>query len=80
MDRPEALDLFRSSVADILGVEPAEIELSRSWDDYEIDSLGLTEIALLLTDTFEVHLPDVDPEEFETVGQAFELVTRALRI
>lgn len=80
MDRPQALELFRVSVADILGVEPAEIVLSRSWDDYEIDSLGLTEIALLLTDTFEVQLPDVDPEEFETVGQAFELITRALKI
>ncbi len=69
---------FAETVADILGIEPAEVRPERTWDELDADSLALTEIALVLDDAFSIRLPDVDPEEMQTVGDALGLVERAV--
>ena len=43
-------------------------------EDLDADSLAVVEISLALNDAFSIKLPEVDPEQLQTVGQAFELV------
>ncbi len=76
---PEELRrVFAETVAEILGIEPAEVRPERSWDELDADSLALTEISLLLDDAFGIRLPDVEPEDMRTVGDALALVERAI--
>ncbi len=65
-------------MAEILGIEPDEVTPERSWDELDADSLALTEISLLLDDAFGIRLPDVDPADMQTVGDALALVERAV--
>lgn len=77
-DPEELRRAFAETVAEILGIEPAEVRPERSWDELDADSLALTEISLLLDDAFGIRLPDVDPEDMLTVGDALALVERAV--
>ena len=43
-------------------------------EDLDADSLAVVEITLALNDAFSIKIPDVDPEDLTTVGQAFDLV------
>jgi len=76
---PEQLrQAFTETVAEILGLEPAEVRPERTWDELHADSLALTEISLILDDAFGIRLPDVDPADMQTVGDALALVERAV--
>lgn len=76
---PEELPrAFAETVAEILGVDPAEVRPERTWEELDADSLAMTEISLLLDDAFSIRLPDVDPDEMRTVGDALALVERAV--
>ncbi|HLI53248.1 MAG TPA: acyl carrier protein [Acidimicrobiales bacterium] len=75
MDRDQALSTFQECVAEVLDIAPEEVRLDARWrDDLDADSLAVVEITLALNDAFSIKIPDVDPEQLETVGQAFELV------
>jgi acyl carrier protein len=75
MDREEALAIFRDCVAEVLDIEPAEVQLGARWrEDLDADSLAVVEITLALNDAFAIKIPDVDPEQLTTVLQAFDLV------
>jgi acyl carrier protein len=75
MDRREAFDTFRQCVAEVLDIEPADVRAeARLREDLDADSLAVVEITLALNDAFSIKIPDVDPEELVTVGQAFDLV------
>ncbi len=77
--QPEDLrQAFAETVAEILGIDPAEVRADRTWDELDADSLALTEISLMLDDAFGIRLPDVDPEQMRTVGDALALVERAV--
>lgn len=77
-DPDELRRAFAETVAEILGVDAGEIRPERTWDELDADSLALTEISLLLDDAFSIRLPDVDPDEMRTVGDALALVERAV--
>jgi len=77
-DPEELRQAFAETVAEILGVEPSDIRPERTWDELDADSLALTEISLVLDDAFGIRLPDVDPAEMQTVGDALALVERAV--
>jgi acyl carrier protein len=75
MDRQKALRTFQGCVAEVLDIEPDEVELDSRWrEDLDADSLAVVEITLALNDAFSIKIPDVDPEQLVTVGQAFEIV------
>ncbi len=75
MDREQALTTFRDCVAEVLDIEPAEVVLDARWrEDLDADSLAVVEITLALNDAFSFKFPEVDPEQIQTVGQAFDLV------
>lgn len=77
-DPEELRRAFAETVAEILGIEPSEVRPERTWDELDADSLALTEISLVLDDAFSIRLPDVDPDEMRTVGDALALVQRAV--
>jgi len=77
-DPEELRQAFAETVAEILGVEPSDIRPERTWDELDADSLALTEISLVLDDAFGIRLPDVDPADMQTVGDALALVERAV--
>jgi len=77
-DPQELRRVFSETVGEILGIDPSEVRGDRTWDELDADSLALTEISLLLDDAFGIRLPDVDPEDMRTVGDALALVEQAV--
>ena len=81
MDREQALATFQDCVAEVLDIEPSEVVLPARWrEDLDADSLAVVEITLALNDAFSFKLPEVDPEQIQTVGQAFDLVRGLLGV
>jgi acyl carrier protein len=75
MDRAQAFVTFQESIAEVLDIEPAEVVVEARWrEDLDADSLAVVEITLALNDAFSIKLPDVDPAQFQTVGQAWAVV------
>jgi len=75
MDRAHAFETFQSCVAEVLDIEPADVVADARWtEDLDADSLAVVEITLALNDAFSIKIPDVEPTDIETVGQAFDLV------
>jgi acyl carrier protein len=75
MDRGEAFNTFQDCVAEVLDIEPSEVRSDARWrEDLDADSLAVVEITLALNDAFSIRIPDVDPDQLTTVGQAFDLV------
>jgi len=81
VDRESAYKAFQECVAEVLDVEPERVVPSALWDkDLGADSLAVIEITLALNDVFSVKLPDFEPEDARTVGDAFELVATTLDV
>ncbi|MDQ2725061.1 MAG: acyl carrier protein [Actinomycetota bacterium] len=75
MDRDEAFSTFQGCVAEVLDIGPSEVKPEARWrEDLDADSLAVVEITLALNDAFSIKIPDVDPDQLVTVGQAFDLV------
>jgi acyl carrier protein len=65
--------------AEQAGVEPAQVTIQHHFvNDLNFDSLDKVEFAMKVEDEFEVHVPDEELEAVQTVGDATELVKRAL--
>jgi acyl carrier protein len=65
--------------AEALGLDPAEISPSSTWDELGADSLERVELSLMIEDAFDVRLPeDAEPEEMATPGLVAGLVEKAL--
>jgi acyl carrier protein len=81
MERAQAFTTFKDSVAEVLDIEPSEVVVDARWrEDMDADSLAVVEITLALNDAFSIKLPDVEPENMQTVGQAWEIVARLLGV
>jgi acyl carrier protein len=81
MDRGEAFDSFRQCVAEVLDIEPEDVRADARWrEDLDADSLAVVEITLALNDAFSIKIPEVDPEQLTTVGQAFDLVVELVGV
>jgi acyl carrier protein len=81
VDRESAYKTFQECVADVLDVEPDRVVPTARWDkDLAADSLAVIEITLALNEAFAVKLPDFEPEEVRTVGDAFELVATTIGV
>jgi acyl carrier protein len=81
MDRGQAYSTFQDCVAEVLDIEPAEVRPDARWrEDLDADSLAVVEITLALNDAFTIKIPDVDPQDLTTVGQAFDLVAQLVGV
>jgi acyl carrier protein len=75
MDRGQALTTFVDCVAEVLDVGPEDLRPDARWrEDLDADSLAVVEITLALNDAFSIRIPDIEPGQMTTVGQAFDLV------
>ena len=75
MDPSEAFSTFQRCVAEVLDVEPELIQPDVRWrEGLDADSLAVVEIVLALNDTFSIKIPDFEPAQLETVGQAYAIV------
>ena len=81
MERAEAYGTFQECVAEVLDIEPSTVVPEARWrEDLDADSLAVVEITLALNDAFSIKLPDVEPDNLATVGQAFELVASVIGV
>lgn len=56
---------------------PEEItDASRFTEDLDFDSIDLVEMVMDLETAFDIEIPDAEAEQFKTVGQVVEYVTR----
>lgn len=60
------------------GAEPSEVRLEATWDELDVDSLDLVELAQIVEDEYGVELRESEMEEMKTVGDAVELVAARL--
>ena len=75
LGRNEVFATFQGCVAEVLDIDPAQVVPEARWaEDLDADSLAVVEITLALNDAFSIKIPDVDPEQLTTVGQAFDIV------
>ncbi|MDP8992381.1 MAG: acyl carrier protein [Actinomycetota bacterium] len=81
MDRDSAYETFRNCVAEVLDIDPALVTPEARWDkDLNADSLAVIEITLALNEAFSVKLPDFEPGDVQTAGDAFEVVAQTAGI
>jgi acyl carrier protein len=79
--RDEAFERFQGVIAEVLDVEPGTVVPEAKWEqDLDADSLAVVEITLALADEFSIKIPDVEPEDLQTVGQAFDLVASLIGV
>lgn len=57
------------------GPEPGDVKLEARFEDLEVDSLDLAELAQIAEDEFGVKIESSDVEGLKTVGDAVELVS-----
>jgi acyl carrier protein len=57
------------------GPDPSQITLSATFEELDIDSLDLVELAQIVEDEYGVVLKGEDMKELKTVGDAIELIT-----
>ena len=80
MDRPEILSLVRERLAEILGIEPTDINEGDSFgDDLEADSLALIELVEAIEEelaerTVGFRIDDEDLEDLRTVRDAVDYI------
>ncbi len=60
------------------GAEESAINPDATWDDLDIDSLDLVELAQIIEDEYGVALREADMEQMKTVGDAVEMVASRL--
>ena len=81
MERAEAYGTFQECVAEVLDIESSAVVPEARWrEDLDADSLAVVEITLALNDAFSIKLPDVEPDNLATVGQAFDLVASVIGV
>jgi acyl carrier protein len=84
MGRPEVLDLIKDRLADILEIEPSQIQEGDSFaDDLDADSLALIELVEALEEELSersvgFRIEDEDLEDLKSVRDAVDYVVARL--
>ena len=60
------------------GAEESEISPNATWDELDVDSLDLVELAQIVEDEYGVELRESDMEQMKTVGDAVAMVAERL--
>ena len=69
------LDKLRSIIAEVLTIEPGEInENSGFVDDLGCDSLDLFQIIMGIEEEFDIEIPQEEAEKITTVGDAVNAI------
>lgn len=60
------------------GVEPSEINRDAAFEQLDVDSLDLVELAQIVEDEYGVQLKSEDMQNLRTVGDALDLISSRL--
>jgi acyl carrier protein len=60
------------------GEERENVSLTARFEDLDVDSLDLVELAQIVEDEYGVEVKDADLDKVETVGDVVELVSQRL--
>jgi acyl carrier protein len=60
------------------GVEPSEIKPDAAFEQLDVDSLDLVEMAQIVEDEYGVQIKSEDMPNLKTVGDAVDLITARL--
>lgn len=70
-------DRVKKIIVDHLGVGTDEVTKQASFvEDLGADSLDLVELVMVAEDEFEIEIPDLDAEEWVTVGDAVSYIEK----
>jgi acyl carrier protein len=61
------------------GEEPENVKLDSRFEDLDVDSLDLVELAQVIEDEYEIEVSDAEMEKIETVRDVVEFVTARQR-
>jgi len=79
VDRDAAFEKFRACAVEVLQVAPEQVTPeARFADDLDADSLDLVELVMSLEEAFDITVDESELDGIETVGQAYELITKKL--
>lgn len=79
MNRDDILNAIREASVEVLSVEAAQVTETASFaDDLDADSLDLVELVMAIEDRLNVEIGEEDLSEIRTVGDAVDLVQRAV--
>jgi acyl carrier protein len=70
-------DQIEQRVVDALvtfGAEPDSISRDAGWEQLDVDSLDLVELAQIVEEDFQVQMREEDLKDIRTVGQAIDFV------
>ncbi len=74
----EVLAGIREIVEEVAGVDPATIEMGKSFtDDLDVDSLSMVEGVGAAEERFSIKIPDDEVTKMETVGDAVNFIVSA---
>ena len=74
----EVLAGIREIVEEVAGVDPATIEMGKSFtDDLDVDSLSMVEVVVAAEERFGVKIPDDEVTKMATVGDAVNFIVSA---
>jgi len=74
----EALETRVTEALVEFGAEASAINPDATWDELDVDSLDLVELAQIIEDEYGVELREADMEKMKTVGDAVEMVAARL--
>jgi acyl carrier protein len=67
-------------ISEQMGVEKSEITRKTSFiNDLNADSLDTVELVMEFEDEFDVSIPDEEAEKIQTVGAAFDYITKVAK-
>ncbi len=74
----EVLAGIREIVEEVGGVDPATIEMGKSFtDDLDVDSLSMVEVVVAAEERFGIKIPDDEVTKMATVGDAVNFIVSA---
>ncbi|KAA0268331.1 MAG: acyl carrier protein [Acidobacteria bacterium] len=71
---PEAVEARVGAALIEFGADPGAISPAATWEELDIDSLDLVELAQMIEDDYGVELRESDIEQLETVADAVAAV------
>ena len=70
---------FQKCAVEVLSVSEDQVTPDAKFgDDLDADSLDLVELVMALEEEFGIEVPEEELEGIETVGEAYELVSKKL--
>jgi acyl carrier protein len=71
---PDAVEKTIMEALPQFGVEPSEISRDATFEDLDVDSLDVTELAQIIEEQYGVEIKGEDARNVKTVGDVIDLV------